>query len=54
MASSEMARARMSFQSGSVMSTVVAPEPAIEPASRMRSVRPSITPKTSNPLRQVG
>src|SRR3974377_834539 len=36
------------------MSTVVEPRPAQEPPSTTRSTRPSIVPKTSIPLRQVG
>ena len=48
------APSRMIFHCGSVISTVVAPGPLIAPPSRTKSTRPSIVPKTSIPLRQVG
>jgi len=51
---SVMAPSLMTFQYGSVISTVVAPAPSQLPASSTRSTRPSIMPNTSIPLRQVG
>ena len=44
----------MIFHTGSVISTVVLPGPAHRPPSSTRATRPSITPNTSIPLRQVG
>ena len=51
---SEILPSLMTFQYGSVTSTVVAPSPTQTPASSTRSTAPSIAANTSIPVRAVG